>query len=123
MPINKKSFYSFVESECEVRGFSGIAVLNLYGGKSSQLRDILAKTYLGNQNPDWPEYMRRTAELRADPIKFLPWAKSLAIFAFPLRRIPVNNYFLPQTDNPELSGLVAGYAGRIDYHSCLTEKI
>jgi epoxyqueuosine reductase len=123
MPINKKSFYSFIESECGVRGFSGIAVLNLSAGKLIPFRDILAKTYLGNQNPDWPEYMRRTAELRADPIKLLPWAKSLAIFAFPFNGIPVNENFLPQTDNDELSGLVAGYAGRIDYHSYLTEKI
>ena len=107
MPINKKTFSAFLGTECGVRGFSGIALLNLSAGKLIPLRDILTKTYLGNQNPDWPEYMSRTAELRADPIKFLPWAKSLAIFAFPLNRLPLNNCFFPQTDNPELSGLVA----------------
>ena len=123
MPINNKSFYGFVDSECEVRGFSGIAVLNLSGDKLFPLRDILAKNFLGNQNPDWPEYMRKTAELRADPLKLFPWAKSLAIFAFPFRRIPVNNYFFPQPDNDELSGLIAGYAGRVDYHVFLKGKI
>jgi len=123
MQINRKNFYGFVGAEREVRGFSGIAVLNLSGGKLFQLRDILMKNFSGGRNPDWPEYMSRTADLRADPLKLFPWAKSLAIFAFPFNRIPVNDCFLPQTDDGELSGLVAGYAGRMDYHVFLRDNL
>lgn len=123
MPINNKNFFCFVECERKALGFAGIAVLNLSEGKIAPLRDILSRTFLGNQNPDWPEYMRRTAELRADPLKLLPWAKSLAVFSLSFHSLPLNNYFLPQASNDELSGLVAGYAGRVDYHVYLREKI
>jgi epoxyqueuosine reductase len=123
MPINNKSFYSFIESEREIRGFAGIAVLSLLGGKIFQIRDTLTENFLGNKNSDWPEYMRKTAELRTDPLKIVPWAKSLVVFSFPLWRIPVNENFLPQTEDDAVSGLVAGYAGRIDYHAFLREKI
>lgn len=123
MPINNKNFFCFVEAERKALGFAGIAVLNLSEGKIAPLCDILSKTFLVNQNPDWPEYMRRTAELRADPLKLLPWAKSLAIFSFPFNRIPVNENFLPLTEDDAVSGLVAGYAGRIDYHVFLRDKL
>ncbi|MFA6292315.1 MAG: QueG-associated DUF1730 domain-containing protein, partial [Victivallales bacterium] len=123
MQINKEDFYGFVESERTVLGFSGITVLNLSDDKLFPLRDILLKSFLVNQNPDWPEYMRKTAELRTDPLRLLPWAKSLAVFAFPFNSLPLNNYFFPQTDNAELAGLVAGYAGRVDYHVFMREKI
>jgi epoxyqueuosine reductase len=123
MQINKNSFFSFVESECELRGFSGIVVLNLAEKRIAPLRNILSKNFLGEQRPDWPEYMRKTAELRADPLGLFPWAKSLAVFSLPFHSLPRNNYFLPQANSDELSGLVAGYAGRFDYHVCMREKI
>ena len=123
MQINKKDFHGFVESERHVLGFSGIAVLNLSADKISPLREILLKSFPVNQNPDWPEYMRKTAGLRTDPLRFFPWAKSLAIFAFPFNSIPLNNCFLPQTEDELLSGLVAGYAGRMDYHVFLRDNL
>jgi epoxyqueuosine reductase len=123
MQINKNSFCAFVRSECELRGFSGIAFLNLSGERLIHLRDMLSKNFLGKQYPDWPEYMRKTAVLRAEPLKVFPWAKTLALFSMPFHNLPWNNCFLPQASCNELSGLVAGYAGRMDYHVFLRDNL
>ena len=121
--MDKKSFYTFIDSIRDVLGFSGISILNLTARNIANIRNELSKVYSANRCLEWPEYMRKTAEQRSDPGKLLPWAKSLVTFAFPFNSIPINQNSFPQTDDLDKSGLVAGYAGRIDYHVFLKQRI
>lgn len=65
--------------------------------------------------PPWaPEYLRLSWALRRSPSQAFPWARSLRIMAVPYAVMP--QMPLPRAGNPELAGLVSGYAARRDYH-------
>ena len=65
----------------------------------------------------YPEYIHKTIELRSNPLKLYPWTKSAIIAAIPFNQIPDSPPFLQPAKNPELSGKIAGYAMKSDYHS------
>ncbi len=125
MRPGKESIGNFIHGACGELDFCAVSVLNLnhdsYAGLAGRLNDIYSSDS-PNFN-EWPEYLKKSSGKRADPKNAFPWAKSLAIFAFPFHRIPVNRNFLPETTEDDLSGLVAGYAGRIDYHVFMEEQI
>ncbi len=106
-------------------GFCAYSILSVEPRSISELKKRLKESYVSSSADlrDWPGYMLRTAGKRADPLVLCPWARSFAIFAFPFKKIPLNKNFLPETADDSVSGLVAGYAGRIDYHIFLREKI
>lgn len=65
----------------------------------------------------WPNYVVESVEQRRDPQLLFPWAKSIIIYAFPFRNLPVKRMFLPKADrHTKMIGYVAGYGGRVDYH-------
>ncbi|MFZ2656846.1 MAG: QueG-associated DUF1730 domain-containing protein [Victivallales bacterium] len=125
MRTGKSGIEKFIIESREKLGFCAVSAMPLGGDSYLHLLERLKEVYVpdGGRANDWPEYMQRTSGKRADPGSVFPWAKSLAIFAFPFDRIPVNENFLHQAGSDKLSGLVAGYAGRIDYHIYLREKI
>jgi len=123
LQINKNSFYRFIESERKLLGFAGISTLGLSDVRLRPLRERLAMIYAPENSVGFSSYMQRTLDRRADPSSLFPWAKSLAIISMPFNGIPTNNCFLPEARDEELSGLIAGYAGRVDYHVFLRQKI
>ncbi len=57
----------------------------------------------------------RHLSLRQDPIRLAPWVKSIIVFAWP--------YLLNRSTSTDLGGQIAGYAGDIDYHLLVPNKI
>ncbi len=121
----KTGFEEFLHDSREELGFGAVSILPLVLKSVQELRRRLEEAYVASQagSRDWPDYMLRTAGRRADPTSLFPWAKSLAMFAFPFADVPADGDFLPLAADDELSGLVAGYAARVDYHVFMRRKI
>lgn len=62
-----------------------------------------------------PEYLLKSWDLRRDPLKAYPFAKSLIAAALPFHSLPQLSK-LPVSDFDLFNGIIAGYAGMLDYH-------
>ena len=114
--MNKKEWKLFLEKEKQLLDISSIAVLDLSGKEIKNFSTKIAKRYKAAADYFLPEYILRTIDLRTDPCKLFPWAESLFIAAVPFNIIPVAEDFIPRSENPEITGKIADYATRKDYH-------
>src|SRR4029077_14914800 len=82
------------------------------------------------------EYMKRTEELRRDPRRLVPWAKSIVsvgmnyFTAFPRPAVNVGSGFKPATKSScvceatdEPKGWISRYAWGDDYHELMKKKL
>jgi len=116
LSITRKDWKAFIEHEKKVHIISSMAIINLNGKKQDDLSAKIAKKYQSLINTSLPEYIKNTIELRSDPRKLFPWAKSIFIAAVPFNRVPNVENFIPEAKNPLFAGKIAGYATRKDYH-------
>ncbi|HCE44344.1 MAG TPA: hypothetical protein DET40_12420 [Lentisphaeria bacterium] len=125
MQAGKNSFEKFLREAKDTLGFCAVSALSMNSDTYPRLLERLKEAYVadGKVTHDWPGYMQRTSGKRADPRTVFPWAKSLAVISMPFNGIPINNNFLPEAAEDCIAGLVAGYAGRIDYHTFLQDNI
>jgi epoxyqueuosine reductase len=102
-----------IRSAALTLGFTkvGFARAEPLGEESQRLRQWLARGYHGEM-----AYLAREPELRADPRRLLPGARSVVVVAL--------NYYTPHqhTDGPG-TGKVSRYAWGDDYHEVLGERL
>ena len=110
----KLTFPEWLEAEKTQLGAVSAAVLPFTEAKLAGVSRRLGEVF--SQDPLRPAYLAKTGMMRRDPRRLFPEAKSLIFLAVPFRKLPELPEPLPKAKNPELAGLVAGYAARIDYH-------
>jgi len=94
-------------------GIAGLGFLHFTPDIINKLSAKFADTDL----TAYPEYIHTTVDLRSNPLNLHPWTKSAIIAAIPFNHIPDKPPFLRPAEHPELSGKIAGYAMKSDYHS------
>ncbi len=112
----KLTFSEWLTGEKEKLGAVSAAVLPLSDDKLTPLTLRLDGVFASNSLQ--PAYLNETGMMRSDPRRLFPRAKSLIFFGLPFRNVPVLPETLPEAKDPELAGMVAGYATRLDYHRC-----
>jgi epoxyqueuosine reductase len=100
-------------------GFAEIKTVGL----SSEIRDQISAKFAKVDISGYPEYISKSSDLRSDPLKLYPWAKSVIVAAFPFSDIPDHPPFLKPATSLEFSGKIAGYAMKQDYHKFGKEKL
>lgn len=100
-------------------GFTETRILPLTKEIRNQISAKLAESDISS----FPDYMTESVDMRSDPLKLFPWAKSVIVVAFPFADIPDHIPFLRPATSLELSGKVAGYAMKKDYHRFGKEKL
>jgi len=111
------SLAEFLKGEVARLGFSGLAAVPLGEPRLLDSLSALGKRIVSGSPDSWPDYLRESSMLRASPASAFPWAKSLLIASIPFESLPsLPADSLHLTDEPALSGLIAGYAAREDYH-------
>jgi epoxyqueuosine reductase len=103
---------SVIENRQTGFGIAELGFLHLTPALQSQISAKFANINLS----EFPDYISKTTEERSNPLKLHPWAKSIIIAAIPFACIPDLPPFLQPASDPELSGKVAGYAMKKDYH-------
>ncbi|MCK5843087.1 MAG: epoxyqueuosine reductase [Victivallales bacterium] len=107
---------SFLEEWRSRNAMAAIGVVPL----SDDTRAELAASFADNADttPDasTPRYLCETREIRMDPLKLHPWARSIFTLAIPFESLPPHQSQLPTPRNPVFSGAIAAYATRVDYH-------
>ncbi len=84
---------------------------------TQKLKIELSANFADQDFSEYPGYIQNSLELRSNPLKLHPWAKSVIIVAIPFTTLPYQPPFLKSATDPELSGKVAGYAMKMDYHT------
>ena len=118
--IDPRKSRKFLEKWMRNNGVAGLAWIPLNDALAENLSGIFAKRNL----TDYPEYVRKTSEIRKDPRKSREWAKSFIALAIPFDTLPpapnphpaITSH--PDTNPPPIpfTGRIASYAGRLDYH-------
>jgi len=93
-------------------GFAEIGFLSL----DQKIREHISAKFAEADISKYPDYFSDSIELRSDPIKLFPWAKSVIVAAFPFSGIPDQKTFLKPATSLDTLGKVAGYAMKTDYH-------
>ena len=101
------------ELEKAANGFAAIAAMALSPARLDELRKRFAAIRFDHA---LPAYLKTSEELRRDPAKAFPWAKSVIMAAVPLNILPAPPTALPRAKSPDAAGMIAGYAARTDYH-------
>lgn len=104
---------SFFEEKTVAHGLAAAVSMALTPARLDELRRQLAALHF---QPELPAYLRDSAELRRDPARAFPWAKSMLIAAVPFVNIPPPPRTLPRAKTPDTAGMIAGYATKTDYH-------
>ena len=94
-------------------GFSGAGIVpaDRLGAEQERLNEWIARGFHGEMN-----YMARDPQLRTDPRKLFPEARSLVVVTL--------NYYTPhQHSNNQTTGKVSRYAWGDDYHDVVGEKL
>jgi epoxyqueuosine reductase len=104
---------SFLEGEMAAHGFAAAASMALTPARLDELRGRLSVIHF---QPELPEYLKGSEEMRRDPAKAFPWARSILMAAAPFKMLPELPLPLPRAKSPDTAGMVAGYAARTDYH-------
>ena len=116
LTISTTNWKKFLEHEKKLHGISSIGILNLNDELQNEISaKITAKDQALLKNA-LPKYVKDTIDLRSDPRKLFPWAKSIIIVAIPFNIIPEIDNFLPEATNPLFAGKISAYATRQDYH-------
>lgn len=108
-----KNFLAAQERELKL---AATAVLDFRSPAFIQALEKLRNQYSPLCLKDWPPYLRASAAARQNPHLPFPWAQTAIFVAIPFRLLPPQAGFLPLTDDSNVSGLVAGYGARLDYH-------
>jgi len=93
-------------------GFAELGILAI----TPSMRDQISAKFADIDSSQLPEYLSRSSDLRSDPLKLFPWAKSVIVAVFPFADIPDQQPFLKPATSLDTSGKVAGYAMKMDYH-------
>ncbi|MGI8735055.1 MAG: tRNA epoxyqueuosine(34) reductase QueG [Pyrinomonadaceae bacterium] len=108
-----KDLGSRVRDYARAQGFDlvGIVPAEALSHERELLREWLARGYHGEMS-----WMARDPELRADPRKFFPEARSVIVVAI--------NYYTPQNHSQEPdTGKISRYAWGDDYHDVVAAKL
>ena len=103
----------FLEGETAAHGLAAAASMTLTPERLDELRRRLSVI---NFQPELPQYLKDSEELRRDPAKAFPWAGSILMAAVPFNSLPGLPLPLPRAKSPETAGVIAGYAAGTDYH-------
>lgn len=95
---------------------SSLGLINLGTEEFRELLAKFAKKLKTLSQSHFPDYLAQTLDLRTDPLKLFPWAKSAFTGAIPFAELPKPEKFLPTTDDSEIGGKIAAYGARKDYH-------
>ncbi len=114
--ISTADWEQFLEKEKKIHRISSIAILNLNSKQQNNISVEISEKYQKLSNSSIPKYVKNTIELRNDPRKLFPWAKSLIIATIPFHIIPRMDNFIPESTNPLFAGKIAAYAAGKDYH-------
>ncbi|MEP7251381.1 MAG: tRNA epoxyqueuosine(34) reductase QueG [Ginsengibacter sp.] len=109
--LAKEKYTAFIKSTAKSLGFDycGIATAQKLDDDARRLEKWLDKGFQGNMN-----YMENYFDLRIDPSKLVPGAKSVITLLL--------NYFPEQHQNPD-APQVSKYAYGKDYHEVIKEKL
>lgn len=111
-----KTMPEVIEKFRQKHGISHLGVLHLDEQAIHDLPKVVKEKFPDPATDFLPEYIKKTLDKRIDPRKLFPWAKSVFLFAIPFSRLPVLPQPLPSSNDAVLSGKIAGYATRQDYH-------
>lgn len=109
--LPKEKYTSFIKSTAKTLGFDycGIATAEKLDKDARRLENWLSKGFQGNMH-----YMQNHFDLRIDPTRLVPGAKSMITLLL--------NYFPSETQKPE-APQVSKYAYGKDYHDVIREKL
>jgi epoxyqueuosine reductase len=109
--LTKEKYTTFIKSTAASLGFDycGIAKAEQLDEDARRLESWLNKGFQGNMT-----YMNNYFDLRIDPLKLVPGAKSVITLLL--------NYYPSQKQNPE-APQVSKYAYGKDYHEVIKEKL
>lgn len=111
------TFSEFMEKERKISGFASIVSMPFCAETLENLSFSLNAFFQGEKINKWPDYIKKTAAARSDIRATFPWGKSLIMAALPFHRLPDSKNEIPEANENELSGLIAGYAAnKMDYH-------
>lgn len=116
---DKDAFAGRLASLASEAGLEAAACLRLDSRKYLESLQAFKGAYSAARLASMPEYVGRGASVKADPSSLAPWARSaiVALGAFSkLPEAPNAGLFRRAGESSPLSGLVAGYALRADYH-------
>ena len=108
---------NFLQAFSEKNAAASFSAMPLEGKIWDEKRAALAKALSGINTDSYPGYFKKTLEMRKDPLKLFPWAKSFFMFAIPFEVLPPASDKIKLSDSGWKSGLVSGYALRKAYHS------
>lgn len=109
--MNKKSTTQFIKSEAKKLGFDycGIAMAQLLDDDARRLEHWLQKGFHGTM-----QYMENYFDLRVDPTKLVPGARSVITL--------LKNYY-PSIEQSSEAPKIAKYAYGNDYHEVIREQL
>jgi epoxyqueuosine reductase len=110
--MNIDTWNNLVKNAKTEFGFAELGVLAL----TRDIREQISAKFAESDVSAFPKYLTESLEMRSDPMKLFPWAKSVIVVAFPFADIPDQKPFLKPAASLETSGKVAGYAMKMDYH-------
>lgn len=114
--INERLLTHFLEKWRSRNAVAAIGVVPLSSDSLTPLSASLANHIPPAPDEATPRYLRETREIRMDPLKLHPWARSIFTLAIPFTALPECPSQLPTPRNPLFSGAIATYATRMDYH-------
>lgn len=109
------AFAQWLGAQTAELGLEAIGCLRLDQKLTGQLAEIYSPAELEGM----PEYVRRDRQFKIDPQSYAPWAKSVLVALGSFRSLPEppgRGLFKMSTKDSPVSGLVAGYCLRLDYH-------
>jgi epoxyqueuosine reductase len=109
--LNTTNYTNFIKQQCKLLGFDycGIAKAQFLEYDAKRLENWLSKGFNGSM-----QYMENYFDLRIDPTKLVPNAKSVITLLL--------NYFPSKQQNSD-SPKVSKYAYGKDYHTVIKEKL
>lgn len=96
-------------------GLAAAGIVDLNAPYFNRLSPALKSLYATGNLAGQPDYMIKTADLRSDPRRLFPQAKTAFAFAMSFDKLPQHR--LPKPGDGKPQGIIAGYAVRKDYHA------
>lgn len=117
--ISCATFHELLDRLSHHSGFAASASVSLTSPEFDAYSRFLSERYSDKILEKFPEYIKNSAKFKRSPARFMPWAKTLVVSVGCFDKLPEHpniRLFRLAAPDSELSGRIAGYAMRADYH-------